>query len=62
MLTYDLDAIVEFGASGVLSALFRRMAASSPRKEEFPGASVVSDYADVEKLRAWLEAPAGAKA
>ncbi len=36
MLTYELDAIVEFGASGVLSALFRRMAASSPRKEEFP--------------------------
>jgi [acyl-carrier-protein] S-malonyltransferase len=62
MLTYDLDAVVEFGASGVLSALFRRMAASSPRKEEFPSASVVSDYADVEKLRHSLEAPAGAKA
>ncbi len=60
MLTYELDAIVEFGASGVLSALFRRMAASSPRKEEFPAASVVSDYADVEKLRRSLE-PAEAK-
>ena len=62
MLTYDLDAVVEFGASGVLSALFRRMAASSPRKEQFPSASIVSDYADVEKLRRSLEAPAGAKA
>lgn len=60
MLTYELDAIVEFGASGVLSALFRRMAASSPRKEEFPPASVVSDYADVETLRRSLE-PAEAK-
>lgn len=62
MLTYDLDAVVEFGASGVLSALFRRMAASSPRKEAFPSAWVVSDYADVEKLRRSLEAPAAAKA
>jgi len=60
MLTYELDAIVEFGASGVLSALFRRMATSSPRKEEFPAASVVSDYSDVEKLRRSLE-PAEAK-
>jgi len=62
MLSYDLDTVVEFGASGVLSALFRRMAASSPRKEAFPSASVVSDYADVEKLRRSLEAPAAAKA
>lgn len=62
MLTYDLDAVVEFGASGVLSALFRRMAASSPRKEAFPSAWVVSDYVDVEKLRHSLEAPAAAKA
>jgi [acyl-carrier-protein] S-malonyltransferase len=61
MLTYELNAIVEFGASGVLSALFRRMAASSPRKDEFPAASVVSDYADVERLRRSLE-PAEAQA
>jgi [acyl-carrier-protein] S-malonyltransferase len=62
MLNYELDAVVEFGAGAVLSALFRRMAAASPRKDEFPAVSVVSDYEGIKKLRSTLNAPAEAKA
>ena len=58
ILTYDPDAVVEFGASGVLSALFKRMAARIAQEQSAD--CVVSDYAGVEKLRRSLEAPAGA--
>jgi len=44
---YGVDLVVEFGASGVLAPLMRRM-------ENAPKASIVSDYAGVEKLRATL--------
>lgn len=44
---YGIDLLVEFGASGVLAPLMRRM-------ENAPKASIVSDYAGVEKLRATL--------
>ncbi len=44
---YGVELVVEFGASGVLAPLMRRM-------ENAPKASIVSDYAGVEKLRATL--------
>ncbi|HEY1975671.1 MAG TPA: ACP S-malonyltransferase [Candidatus Baltobacteraceae bacterium] len=44
VVSYGLDLIVEFGASGVLGPLMRRM-------EGAPKAMVVSDFAGVEKLR-----------
>ncbi len=44
---YGIDLIVEFGASGVLTPLMRRMEGASK-------ASIVSDYAGIEKLRATL--------
>jgi [acyl-carrier-protein] S-malonyltransferase len=50
MLTYELDLVVEFGASGVLGPLMRRMANAPP-------VTVVSDYAAVERLREMLGAP-----
>lgn len=61
LLTYELDMVVEFGASGVLSALFRRMATSSELKDRFPKVLVVSDSAGVEQLRRVLAAPTGVK-
>lgn len=45
LLSYKLDLVVEFGASGVLGALMRRIHSA-------PSALVVSDYAGVENLRA----------
>jgi [acyl-carrier-protein] S-malonyltransferase len=54
LLSYEPDIVVEFGASGVLSALMKRMQAAPP-------AMVVSDFAGVEQLRCALERPAGAK-
>jgi [acyl-carrier-protein] S-malonyltransferase len=54
LLTYRLDAIAEFGASGVLSALMKRMAGAPP-------ATVVSDFASVERLRASLAGTASAR-
>jgi [acyl-carrier-protein] S-malonyltransferase len=51
LLTYQPDALVEFGASGVLSALMKRMAAAPP-------AMLVSDFAGVEKLRSAIEGAA----
>lgn len=44
---YGVDLVVEFGASGVLAPLMRRM-------ENAPKSTIVSDYAGVEKLRATL--------
>jgi [acyl-carrier-protein] S-malonyltransferase len=44
ILTYRPDLVVEFGASGVLSALMKRLPSAPP-------AIVVSDYAGVEQLR-----------
>jgi [acyl-carrier-protein] S-malonyltransferase len=44
LLSYDLDIVAEFGASGVLGPLMKRMPGA-------PKVIVVSDYAGVEKLR-----------
>jgi len=55
LLTYQPELIVEFGASGVLSALFKRV-------EGAPSAMVVSDLAGIEKFRGSLEKPAEASA
>lgn len=44
LLSYDFDAVVEFGASGVLGPLMKRM-------PNAPKVLVVSDYAGVERLR-----------
>ena len=43
LLSYDVDAVVEFGASAVLGPLMKRM-------PDAPSVMVVSDYAGVEKL------------
>ncbi|MGA8575140.1 MAG: ACP S-malonyltransferase [Candidatus Cybelea sp.] len=48
ILTYDPDMVVEFGASGVLSALMKRMPG-------VPSTMTVSDFAGVERLRGVLE-------
>jgi [acyl-carrier-protein] S-malonyltransferase len=53
LLSYEPELVVEFGASGVLSALMKRM--PSP-----PLAIVVSDAAGVAKLRNAIEGPAEA--
>jgi [acyl-carrier-protein] S-malonyltransferase len=45
LLSYQLDLVVEFGASGVLGALMRRM-------HNAPTTMAVSDYAGVENVRA----------
>jgi [acyl-carrier-protein] S-malonyltransferase len=45
LLSYRLDMVIEFGASGVLSALMRRMPGAPP-------ASVVSDFGGIERVRA----------
>ncbi|MBV8371795.1 MAG: hypothetical protein JOY69_00920, partial [Candidatus Eremiobacteraeota bacterium] len=47
MLSYDLDIVVEFGASGVLGPLMRRM-------PNAPQVIVVSDYAGVARLKGML--------
>jgi [acyl-carrier-protein] S-malonyltransferase len=44
LCSYDLDLVVEFGASGVLVPLIKRM-------PNAPDATIVSDYAGVRKLR-----------
>ena len=51
LLSYELDLVVEFGASGVLGPLMRRMSGSPP-------VIVVSDFAGVQKLRGAIEAAA----
>jgi [acyl-carrier-protein] S-malonyltransferase len=48
LLSYEPDMVVEFGASGVLSALMKRMPGA-------PASMVVSDCAGVEKLRSAIE-------
>ena len=45
--------VVEFGASGVLSALMKRLPSAPPT-------IVVSDYAGIERLRGALEGAAEA--
>lgn len=47
LLSYRLDMIAEFGASGVLSALMKRMPGAPP-------ATVVSDFAGIERLCATI--------
>lgn len=49
VVSYGLDLVVEFGASGVLGPLMRRMSGA-------PKVMVVSDSAGVEKLRDAIEA------
>jgi len=51
LLTYQPDALVEFGASGVLSALMKRMGGA-------PSTMLVSDFGGVEKLRSAIEGAA----
>jgi [acyl-carrier-protein] S-malonyltransferase len=53
LLSYRLDAIAEFGASGVLTALMKRMPGAPP-------ATVLSDYASVERFRATIAGTAPA--
>lgn len=53
ILAYSPEMVVEFGASGVLSALMKRMASSPP-------AIVVSDFSGVERLLGAIAGPAGA--
>ena len=54
LLSYDLDAVVEFGASAVLGPLMKRM-------PNAPAVLVVSDYAGVEKLYATATTPSSAR-
>jgi [acyl-carrier-protein] S-malonyltransferase len=56
ILTYDPDLVVEFGASGVLSALFKRM----PEFARRSSGMTVSDFAGVERLRRSIEGRAEA--
>jgi [acyl-carrier-protein] S-malonyltransferase len=49
LLTYNLDLVVEFGATPVLGPMFRRLHGA-------PNVMNVTDYAGVEKLRAALDA------
>jgi [acyl-carrier-protein] S-malonyltransferase len=53
ILTYRAEMVVEFGYSGVLSALMKRLPSAPPTV-------VVSDYAGVERLRTSLEGAAEA--
>ena len=53
LLTYQLDLVVEFGASGVLGPLIKRIAGAPPTL-------VVSDNAGVKRLRETIAARAGA--
>ncbi len=53
LLTYGLDLLVEFGASGVLSALMKRMPGA-------PAVMVVSDWSAVERLGAAIDRPESA--
>lgn len=48
LISHGVDIVVEFGASGVLAPLMKRMAGA-------PNASIVSDAAGVEKLRRTLD-------
>jgi len=59
LLEYEPQLIVEFGASGVLSALFKRMAGRSDLNRR---TMVVSDRAGIESLRDAIAAPTEARA
>lgn len=48
LLTYDLELVVEFGASAVLAPMFRRL-------PNAPQVINVTDYAGIEKLRSLLD-------
>jgi malonyl CoA-acyl carrier protein transacylase len=48
LLSYDLDRVVEFGASNVLGALMKRL-------PDAPAVSVVSDFDGAQKLRVEIE-------
>ena len=52
-LAYSPEMVVEFGASGVLSSLMKRM-------ESAPPTMVVSDFAGVGRFRCAIEGPAKA--
>lgn len=56
ILTYDPDLVVEFGASGVLSALFKRMPEFAQRSR----AVTLSDFAGAQRLRCTIEGRAEA--
>lgn len=53
LLSYDLDLVVEFGASGVLSALMKR-------RPKAPQAIVASDWSGIERVRAAVGGPTSA--
>jgi [acyl-carrier-protein] S-malonyltransferase len=53
LLSYQLDRVVEFGASNVLGALMKRM-------PDAPPVSVVSDFAGAQKLHDEIERATGA--
>jgi [acyl-carrier-protein] S-malonyltransferase len=53
ILTYEPEMVVEFGASGVLSALMKRMHGA-------PATTTVSDFAGVQRMRGVLEGAAEA--
>jgi len=60
LLSYDLDRVVEFGASGVLGPLMKRMLAGPDPAARVPAVSVVSDFAGVGKFRVEIERATGA--
>jgi len=53
LLSYRPEMVVEFGASGVLSGLMKRMDGAPP-------SMVVSDFAGVQRLHSSIAGPAGA--
>ncbi len=53
ILTYKPEMVVEFGASGVLSALMKRMHGA-------PATTTVSDFAGVRRMRGVLQGAAEA--
>jgi [acyl-carrier-protein] S-malonyltransferase len=60
LLSYDLDRVVEFGASAVLGPLMKRTLAGHEPGARVPAVSVVSDFAGVQKLRVEIERSTGA--
>jgi len=60
LLSYDLDRVVEFGASAVLGPLMKRMLAGADPSKKVPAVTVVSDFAGVQKFRVEIERSTGA--
>jgi [acyl-carrier-protein] S-malonyltransferase len=58
LLTYDLDMVVEFGASAVLGPLMKRMSPAPGMR--LPSILAVSDFASIERLGSSLEGRASA--